>query len=542
MKKYLLLLLFPLWLCQLWAAPKLPAIISDGMVIQRDLSAPIWGWGNPGERVSLKFNKQRHRTEVGEDGKWMVKLKPSKASHKPTSMTIQVGEEKVTLINILVGEVWLCSGQSNMDWDLNKLMNKAKDPRYQPIVEEITKVATETSDRSLRQIIVPHKTSYNKALQDFDGKWLESNPENNGVFSGTAIFFAKELRKELDVPVGLIKAPWGGKPIEPFIPPAEYMADPELKAYYENYMKDVEANLAKYNPEKAKADYEKRLSKWKEAVKQAKAEKKPAPRRPGMQQSPALSTSIPGTLYNAMIHPVIPYGIKGAIWYQGESNRRNNWDKYARHIDALITGWRKAWGQDDFPLYYCQLAGYKEPVEGPEVLTDYEGWVIVCDQMRRALSVKNTGMAVLNDIGEANDIHPRNKIDAGKRLAYWALAKDYGRTEIDYSGPLYQSHEIKDGKIIITFDEVAEGLMVGKKILLDPVIKLDEPVDGFHIQDQKGKWHWAKANIISNNQVEVYHPEIENPKAARYAWAVNPVRANLYNKAGLPTSVFTTEE
>ena len=260
-----------------------------------------------------------------------------------------------------------------------------------------------------------------------------------------------------------------------------------------------------------------------------------------MPQSPALSTSIPGTLYNAMIHPVVPYGIKGAIWYQGESNRKNNSDKYARHIDALITGWRKAWGQDDFPLYYCQLAGYKEPVEGPEVLTDYEGWVVVCDQMRRALSVKNTGMAVLNDIGEANDIHPRNKVDAGKRLAYWALAKDYGRTEIDYSGPLYESHEIKNGKIVVTFDKVSEGLMAGKKILLDPVIKLDVPLDGFHIQDQKGKWYWAKANIISKNQVEIYHPDIEDPKAARYAWAVNPVRANLYNKAGLPTSVFTTE-
>lgn len=541
MKKLSLFILFIFCLYQAWAGPKLPAIISDGMVIQRDLEAPIWGWGNPGDKVSLKFNKQRHRTKVGDDGKWMIKLHPSKASHSPTSMTIQVGSEKVTLINILVGEVWLCSGQSNMDWDLNKLMVKAKDPKYQPIVEEITKIATESSDRSLRQILVPHKTSYDKPLDDFQGNWLESNPKNNGVFSGTAFFFAKQLRKELDVPVGLIKAPWGGKPIEPFIPPAEYMADPELKAFYETYMANVKAQIEKYDPAKVKADYNKRLEIWKKAVQKAKAEKKPVPRKPGMQPDPALSTSIPGTLYNAMIHPVVPYGIKGAIWYQGESNRKMNPEKYARHIDALITGWRKAWNQDDFPLYYCQLAGFKEAVEGPDVLADYEGWVTVCDQMRRALSVKNTGMAVLNDIGEANDIHPRNKIDAGKRLAYWALAKDYGRTEIDYSGPLYRSHKIEDGKVIITFDEVAEGLMIGRKILLDPAIKVDGPLDGFHIQDQNGKWHWAKANIISPNQVEVFHPNIHNPKAARYAWSTNPVRANLYNKAGLPTSVFTTE-
>ena len=238
-----------------------------------------------------------------------------------------------------------------------------------------------------------------------------------------------------------------------------------------------------------------------------------------------------------MIHPVAKYAIKGALWYQGESNRARDPDQYRKRLQTLITGWREVWDQGDFPFYYCQLASY---TEAPTEPVAEDGWVTVCDQMRLAMSLKNTGMAVLNDIGEANDIHPRNKIDAGKRLAFWALAQDYGRTDISFSGPVYESHVIKEDKVTISFKYAEDGLMTARKHLLEPAKEMGESLGGFQILGEDGKWKWANAKIINDNQVIVTHPQVKQPVEVRYAWAANPNRANLYNKSGLPTSVFST--
>ena len=533
--KYLVFFLF-LFLSQLSAELKLPAIFSHGMVLQQNMSTPVWGWGKEGDKVKVSFAGQVKRGKVDAEGNWMIKLNPMNANAKSQKMTIEVGGDKGKIVDILIGEVWLLSGQSNMDFDLKKISVDAREPKYQPIVETIREEAKK-SDALLRQILVPHKTSYNKALNNFVGEWKHSNPENNDLFSATGFFFGQKLRAELNVPVGLIKAPWGGKPVESFVPPAAYMADPQLKAYYEKYMSDLDERIKKYDPEKTKAMYNKRIEKWKADVKKAKEAKKAAPRKPRYPEAPATSTSVTGTLYNAMIHPVSKYGIKGALWYQGESNAGRDPSEYRKRLQALITGWRNVWGQGDFPFYYCQLAGFRAPPTEP--IAD-DGWVTVCDQMRLALNLENTGMAVLNDIGEETDIHPRNKIDAGYRLAYWALAKDYGRTDITYSGPLYESHEINGSKVTVTFSEVDTGLMVARKHLLNPAKEKAEKLGGFQIVGKDGNWKWAEAEIVSKNQVVVSHPSISAPVEVRYAWAANPTKANLYNKAGLPTSVFST--
>ncbi len=261
-----------------------------------------------------------------------------------------------------------------------------------------------------------------------------------------------------------------------------------------------------------------------------KDQKKKAPKK-GNQQTPS-------TLFNGMVNPAIPYGIKGAIWYQGESNAKHNNELYTKHFQAMITGWRQHWGQGDFPFYFVQLANFRKPVVDP---VDLDPWAIICDQQRRTLSLKNTGMAVINDIGESNDVHPHNKIDVGKRLALWALKNDYDQDLTAWSGPLYQSHKVSGNTVILTFDQAGSGLMSGKKHALDPTMETKEPLKGFQICGKDRKWKWATATITGKNAIEVSHPDVAQPTIVRYAWAANPKGANLYNKEGLPASVFTTE-
>jgi sialate O-acetylesterase len=525
-------------LYQLLAAIELPAVISNGMVLQRDIKVPIWGWGEPGAKVKVSFAGQTQRTEIDSDGKWMLRLNPMKASAESRILSIEVDSEKVELKDVLVGEVWLCSGQSNMQWTVGASARKTKDPNDQPVADWIAAHKKTARDPLLRQIAVPMKTSYDKELNHFKGTWIASTSEaNNDQFTATGYFFALELRKELGVPVGLLKCPWGGKKIQPFIPSTHYNSVPELNKYYEQAMANMLKASSAFDPKKAEANYQKALEKWKEKVKVAKQNKKPAPRRPKKAIDPKLDANFPSTIYNAMINPLVPFAIRGAIWYQGESNAGSDANMYGQFLEALATGWRTRWGQGDFPLYYCQLAKFREPSKEP--LGD-NGWVTVCDQMRRTLSFKNTGMAVLNDAGEVSDIHPRNKVDAGKRLSLWALAKDYGRTDLVYSGPLYESSKTSGNKVTIQFSHVGEGLMTARKHLLEPARPIDEHVQGFQICGADKTWKWARAKIISPSEVEVYHPEIDQPVEVRYAWSANPENANLYNKSGLPTSCFTT--
>jgi sialate O-acetylesterase len=252
-----------------------------------------------------------------------------------------------------------------------------------------------------------------------------------------------------------------------------YQQDAGLKSFYEGETGRVKAAAAKYDPAKAKAAYDKKVAAWKLQVAKAKKNKKKAPKKPRMAGRPGNSNRIPSALYNGMVRAVVPYGIKGAIWYQGESNRRYQTENYEKHFSTLISSWRKVWGQGDFQFIWCQLAQFQDAPDKP---IGEDGWVSVCDQQRLALKLPNTVMAVLSDIGEAKDIHPHNKVDAGKRLALWALAKTYKKDLKAWSGPLYKSSGINGSKVVITFDSVGSSLMAGKKTLLDPAV--DNYFDG----------------------------------------------------------------
>ena len=302
-----------------------------------------------------------------------------------------------------------------------------------------------------------------------------------------------------------------------------------MAAYYESNATDLKGKLAKWDPAAVESRYQAALKKW-EATKKG--------RKPRPAANPNANQQFPSTLFNAMVSPVIPYAIKGAIWYQGESNASHNTVKYEYNFRTMISAWRQQWGQGDFPFYFAQLANFKAPVTEP---VEFDSWASICDQQRRTLGLKNTGMAVLSDIGEAKDIHPHNKMDVGKRLALWALENDYKQKLPACSGPLYQGHKIKGDKVIIQFDSAGSGLMAGSKVGMADTQATDAALKHFQICGADRQWKWAEAEITGNDTIAVSHPDVAAPTVVRYAWASNAAAANLYNKEGLPASIFTTE-
>jgi sialate O-acetylesterase len=509
-----------------------PAVLfADNMIIQRETQAPVWGRADAGEAVTVTGSwGQSAKATADADGKWMVKLATPEAGG-PHTLTIQ-GNNTVEINNVLSGEVWFCSGQSNMDFFMKQL-SKTKGgtpPEDQKTAQYIKKEIASAQDDQLRQFEVTKNTSPLAPLDTFEGTWIISSPQHNADFTATGYFFGRELRQQLNVPVALIKCAWGGSRVEPWVPAEVLQQDAELAAYYDATIGTLKQQLAGWDP-KAKADkYKAALKSWEDGGKKG--------RKPRLPVSPSENKQLPASLFNAMVHPVIPYAIKGAIWYQGESNEKGNTFKYETNLRGLISGWRKYWGQGDFPFYIAQLASFKDAVTEPR---DFDGWASICDQQRRTLGLKNTGMAVLHDIGEAKDIHPHNKVDVGKRLALWALKHDYKQELAVCSGPLYQSHAIEGNQVVITFDSAGSGLMTGSKIGMADVQESTEPLKLFQICGADRQWQWGQAEITGNNQVTVSHPDIAEPTLVRYAWASNASAANLYNKEGLPASIFTTE-
>ncbi len=493
------------------------ALFTDHMVIQRDTQAPVWGSADAGEKVIVTASWGANvSTTADKDGKWKVALK-TPAAGGPHTITLK-GNNSIKINNVLSGEVWFCSGQSNMDFYLKQL-RKSKPGRTQPediiTAEYINKEVTTAADDQLRQFEVQKKTSPFEPLDSLNGNWISSSPKTNDNFSATAYFFARELRKELKVPVGIIKCAWGGTLVEPWIPVDAYQDDKDMVAYMQQEHTSLKKAIENWDPKKKK-----------------KGNRRRAP------QSPITNQQIPTTLFNGMVNPVIPYAIKGAIWYQGESNASHNITQYTKHFQAMISGWREHWGQGDFPFYFAQLASFRGEASNP---VEHDAWASICDQQRRTLSLKNTGMAVLNDIGEAKDIHPHNKVDVGIRLALWALKNDYGKDLAACSGPLYKSHKMENSKVIITFDHAGSGLMTGSKNNIEPTVETKAPIKGFQICGKDRKWQWAEAKISGPNTVTISHQGVPQPTVVRYAWAANPGEVNLYNKEGLPTSIFTTE-
>ena len=491
------------------------ALFADGMVIQRETKAPVWGTADAGEKVTVTGSwGETVSTTADASGKWMVKLETPKAGG-PYTLTIQ-GNNTVEIKDVLSGEVWFCSGQSNMVFELKRLAatnNHRTEKKYKAAAAYVKKEMETARDEMLRQFTVTGNTSPQEPLETLSGQWMSSSPQTNPDFSGTAYFFGCELRNELDVPVGLILCAWGATRVEPWIPAEAYQQDEEMAVYYQNNMMSKEEEMAE----------------------------REATRR-------GWRPTVPSTIFNGMVNPVIPYAIKGAIWYQGEANSSHNPHNYERNLRTMISSWREHWGQPpspgsgvpwgEFPFYFAQLANYAKPRPGT---IGFEGWPTVCDQQRRTLGLKNTGMAVLYDIGESRDVHPHNKMDVGKRLALWALKHDYNQSIPVWSGPLYKSHEIKGDKVIIKFDSAGSGLMSGEKPVMDATRETADPLKHFEICGADRQWKLALAEITEKDTITVSHPEVPKPSVVRYAWAPNPEGANLYNKEGLPASIFTTE-
>ena len=488
------------------AAVRLPRVIGSDMVLQRDVPVPVWGWAEPGESVTCELGQAKATAVANAQGEWMVKL-PAMPAGGPFEMEVR-GQNTLKLTGILVGEVWLCSGQSNME------MGVAMSKNAKPEVEA-------ADHPNIRLFLVPKKTS-GRPLNDVEATWRVCSPATiaqggwNG-FSAVAYYFGREIQQTLKVPVGLIESSWGGTRIEPWTPPAGFAAVPALKAVGERV-------------EQANADYTKALTAALEqteaavrAARQALADGKPLPPIPTPNVRHSLERNAdPTSLYNAMIHPLVPFAIRGAIWYQGEANNGEGM-LYCEKMKALIGGWRQVWQQGDFPFYYVQLAPYKyglPPTQLPAI------W----NAQLAALSIPHTGMAVTTDIATLNDIHPPNKQEVGLRLALWALAKTYGKKEYVCSGPLYKGMKIEGGKIVVSFDHTGTGL--------DSMDDLD--LTHFEIAGEDGKFVPAKA-IMEGERVVVSAETVPAPTNVRFGWD-QLAQPNLANKEGFPASPFNTAE
>jgi len=518
-----------------WADVRLPAVIGDNMVLQRGQKVPVWGWAQPGEEitVAVSWHNMRWAITADKDGKWRFEITPPNAGG-PYEMTIG-GKNSITIKNILVGEVWVCSGQSNMWWPVNRSASAEQEiaaanyPNIRLFTVRAGVAEQPQSDcaggwqASLKELFLAQHLG--QPQPDWAGSWQICSPQSIGGFSAVAYYFGRELHKELNVPVGLIHSSWAGTPAEAWTSRDFLQSDPDFEPILKRYADAVE------NYPQAKQEYQQKLDEWQKVVEQAKAEGKDPPPKPRMPFGPGHSHS-PAGLYNAMIAPLIPYGIAGAIWYQGESNTSRAY-QYRKLLPAMINNWRRDWSRGNFAFLIVQLANFMAAKPEP---TDSE-WAELREAQLLTLALPNTGMAVAIDIGEANDIHPKNKQDVGKRLALWALVKTYGKN-LEYCGPIYKSMKVDGNKIILEFNHVGGGLVAGGGLPAGPMA--GEPLKGFVVAGVDRKFVWADAQI-DGNTVVVSSDKVTEPVAVRYAWADNPV-CNLYNKEGLPACPFRTDD
>jgi sialate O-acetylesterase len=494
-----------------FAELRLATVFSEGMVLQRDQQVAVWGWTDPGADVVVSFAGQQKAVKAGTDGKFMVRLDKMKASAEPQPLVVKAGADAVEVKNVLVGEVWLCSGQSNMQRMVEKAMNfdKEKAAANFPEIRMFTTVQTVSVE----------------PLSDCEGSWIVCSPETVGALSAVAYFFGREIHQALDVPVGLMQSSWGGTCIEAWSP-LESLADYPLAmktfAGYERGGKNF--TLAAEEKRFAKVHGE-----WEAKAAVAKANGKPVPFEPRKRGNPRLHQNCPGNLYNAMIHPLVPYTMRGAIWYQGERNAKTYAGamEYRGLLENLVTRWRADWN-NDFPFYAVQLVNYMAPQTKP---VENTAWAYIRDSILKFhKEVPNVGIAVGIDVGEAKEIHPINKQAIGYRLAQQALAKTYGMDVVP-GGPIYQSMVKDGGKIVVAFDDIGSGL----------VAQGGAPLKRFAIAGADRKFVVAKAVIVGDTVV-VSSDQVADPVAVRYAWASNPVGCNLFNKEGFPASPFRTDD
>lgn len=484
----MLLMLAPLVQAEL----KVANVFSDHMVLQQEMPIRVWGWADAGDAVTVRLYKQDGSAiagatyrAAGGDGQWSVELPAQKADGKPLELRVISGEERVVFKDVLMGEVWICSGQSNMEWSVKGCAN----PK-----EEIANA----KHLNIRLFNVPKHIAQVEPQDDAqEAVWQVCSPETVANFSACGYYFGRELSKQLDVPIGLVGTNWGGTRIEPWTPPVGFEQVAELKEI---------------------------------------SDKLKSGELPGDPAAKGLRGK-PTTLYNGMVAGLTPLSARGVIWYQGESNAGNGL-KYDYLKEALVKGWRETFKNDELSFYWVGLAGFGRGHTGKP---EGGGWGPVREGQRRALRLPHTGMAVTTDIGHKSDIHPKNKQDIGYRLAQWALAKNYGK-DVVYSGPMYKSHEVKGNTVVVTFDHIGGGLMSatkGGEHLMDPVKPTPgAALESFSLRDDMGAWHWATATI-EGDTVVLKSDKVAKPTAVRYAYDSLP-KVNFYNKEGLPAVPFTT--
>ena len=512
-------------------AVEMPSIFDNHMVIQRDVKAPIWGWAPAGKKITVEFAGQTKTATVGTDGKWKVVLDPMKANSTPQAMSVTESELpndapargplSVKFDDILIGDNWICSGQSNMEFGMDGTTNSR---------QELADVVNYPTIRFYR--ITDH-ISRDMPQDNCPGNWNVLTSESARPLTAVGYFFGRRLNKELKIPIGLVQTAWGGTPIEPWTNPAGFRMVPELA----DYAKRIDMfDPSTVTGRRTQEEYIQKVSDWLPVAKAAAQAGKSAPEIPTMPQRDNSCG-----IYNGMIAPLVPFGIKGAIWYQGEANGGEG-VSYFHKMEALIGGWRKDFGVGAFPFYWVQLANFQNPNPSPE---GGDGWANVREAQRKALDIPNTGMAVaidLADAGNPGDIHPKDKQDVGWRLAQWALFQAYNKKNLVPSGPLFKRAVISGDKVQVSFDFTGSGLIVGQKNGLDPVKEVaGGKLKGFAIAGSDRKWFWADA-VTDGKTVVLSSPDVPNPVAVRYAFSMNPDTANLYNKEGMPASPFRSDD
>ena len=443
---------------------RLPNIFTDNMLLQRDMPVRIWGWADAGEAVSVALMGTTAETKADDKGQWSLEL-PAMKSGENLELTVH-GNNSVTLKNLVIGDIWVCSGQSNMAMALKPCLGAAEDIQAADLPK-------------IRHIKIKNvKSGQPEADTQTATPWQVCTPASAPGFTAVGFYFAREIQQKTGVPIGIIDTNWGGTRIEPWTCSEE--------------------------------------------------------------SAPVNTKAGSGELYNAMIHPLVKLPIKGALWYQGEANGKEG-ETYFDKMRALIGGWRKQWNEGDFPFYYVQLANYQAPSVDP---AGGNGWAKLREAQTKALTIANTGMAVIIDtvpLAQSGNIHPVNKFDVGLRLARWALARDYGQKDLEVSGPLFKALSIEGGKARVEFGHAGSGLMLGKKDGRGTVVESKgEKLNRIAIAGADQKWFWAEA-VIDNNTLVVSSPEVKEPVAVRYGFEMNPDGANLYNKDGLPASPFRSD-
>lgn len=451
---------------------KLSALFSDNMVLQQQTEVPIWGWAGTGKevRVTTTWNSKTYKTTSDDKGKWRVLVQTIEFGG-PFTIEISEGNQKQTIQNVLLGDVWLCSGQSNMEMPLKGFPG-------QPVIGANEAIVRSTNEH-IRFIQIPRAASL-ESKENFEGQWYMAAPKSVANFSATAYFFAEMLQDVLKIPIGLIEVDYGGSNVE------AWMSSEMLKEFESV---TIPTTLKNSTPENRTATL----------------------------------------LFNGMLSPVIGYGIKGCIWYQGESNYENPKD-YKALFSKMVDEWRQLWGQGDFPFYFAQIAPFDYSRFHPDETNElYNSAYLREAQLAASKEIPNSGIAILMDVGEFGGIHPMHKKPGGQRLAYQALAKTYGYSGFEYESPTYKAMEIKDNSVIVSFDNVESGLTSYHK-----------DVNGFEIAGKDKKFYPATA-VLRSKSVIVSAPEVQNPVAVRYLFK-DYAQAELFSAGGLPVSSFRSDD